>query len=325
MPVDTPTSEAPAEEPQQTRRGVFGRLRVGLSKTRSKMVGGLRSVLMLRRALDDDLIEEIEELLFTADIGPRAVSRLCEAMHEAHEKHKLEDPGEVIQFLEGTIAAELAAWDTSLAEPTEGPQVILVVGVNGAGKTTSIAKLAGLFKGQGKRVLLAAADTFRAAAVQQLQIWADRAGVDIVRNETADPAAVTFDAIEKAVAGDYDVLIIDTAGRLHTRGNLMAQLEKMRRVISRKLPDAPHETLIVLDATTGQNALSQAIKFNEYIPLTGVILTKLDGTAKGGVVFGMRDQFDIPVKFIGIGEQMDDLLPFHAQEFVHALFDQPGE
>ncbi|MFO8006132.1 MAG: signal recognition particle-docking protein FtsY [Candidatus Brocadiia bacterium] len=311
--------EAPSDESQD--KGLLGKLRAGLAKTRDKVTGGLRTALSAHRTLDDELLEEIEEQLYVADVGPRAVMRLCEELREAHQEGRLKGPDEVMDFLKEAIGEELSEWDTSLRLPGDGTAVIMVAGVNGSGKTTTIAKLARRLLGQGKSVLLAASDTFRAAAVEQLRIWAERVGADIVSNESADPAAVAFDAADKALARDYDVLIIDTAGRLHTRRNLMAELQKISRVVGKKIPDAPHETLLVLDATTGQNAVSQAIRFDESIELTGIVVAKLDGTAKGGVIVGMRDQVDIPVKFIGLGEGMDDLVPFEPDKFVEALFD----
>jgi fused signal recognition particle receptor len=220
------------------------------------------------------------------------------------------------------MAQSLRQWDTGLHLPEDTrPAVILVAGVNGSGKTTSIGKLAFRLRSQGHKVLLAASDTFRAAAAEQLAVWADWVGVEIVKNESADPAAVTFDAADKALAGGHDVLIVDTAGRVHTRRNLMTELQKICRVAAKKVPGAPHEILMVLDATTGQNAISQALRFHEAIHLTGMILAKLDGTAKGGIVFGMRDQIDIPVKFVGVGQQPEDLAPFNPDQFVDALFE----
>lgn len=321
--TEAPEDTAPQAETEGSdkRPGLLGRLRAGLSKTRSKVLGGLCTVLSMHKTLDDELIEEIEEQLFIADVGPKTVVRLTEELRDAHRKGEIDDPSEVIEFLKNHIVTELRKWDTDIHLSESGPGVIMVAGVNGSGKTTSIAKLARLYVQQGKKVLLAACDTFRAAAIDQLAIWAHRTGADIVKNESADPAAVAFDAAEKAVAQGYDVLIIDTAGRLHTRRNLMDELNKISRVVRKKIDAAPHETIMVLDATTGQNAISQAIKFHESIELTGLILTKLDGTAKGGVVFGMRDQVDLPVKFIGIGEQMNDMIPFEPEAFVAALFE----
>jgi fused signal recognition particle receptor len=325
--VEVPEEAAPAAEPQPEAaqpeaapRGVFGRLLSGLAKTRQKVAGGLRGVLSIHRTLDEALLDEVEEQLYLADVGPRSVMQFSEALRDAYRGGELKDPGQVIEFLKKSMKGELHAWETGLRLPAEGVGVILVAGVNGSGKTTSIAKLAGRFAGQGRRVLLAASDTFRAAAVEQLSIWAERIGVEIVKNESADPAAVAYDAADKALAGGYDVLIIDTAGRLHTRQNLMAELQKICRVVAKKIPGAPHETLMVLDATTGQNAISQALRFNESIRLSGIILAKLDGTAKGGVIFGIKDQVDIPVKFVGLGEHVEDLMPFNPDQFVDALF-----
>jgi len=316
---DEPTNADPGEGGVKPN-GLFQKLRAGLEKTRSKVAGGLRGVLSLHRTLDDKLLEEIEEQLYVADVGPRTVNRLCEGLRQAYRDKRIEKPDDVIDMLKAELKEELNQWDTELRLPEDGLAVIMVAGVNGSGKTTSIAKLAHLYVSQGKRVLLAASDTFRAAAIEQLEIWARRAGADIVKNESADPAAVAFDAADKALANDYDVLIIDTAGRLHTRTNLMMELQKIRRVVAKKIDGAPNETLIVMDATTGQNAISQALRFNESIPLTGIVLAKLDGTAKGGVIFGIKDQIDIPVKFIGIGEKLEDLMPFQPDQFVDALF-----
>ncbi|KPK57880.1 MAG: signal recognition particle-docking protein FtsY [Planctomycetes bacterium SM23_32] len=310
-----------SEQEHQQPTGLLGRLRSGLQKTRLKVTGGLRSVLAVHRTLDEELLEEIEEALYVADIGPRAVMRLCEGLRKAYREGRIEEPDQVLDYLKAQMTEDLSHWDTALHLPAEGTGVILVAGVNGSGKTTSIAKLAHMFVRRGKRVLLAASDTFRAAGVEQLRIWAERVGADLVRNESADPAAVAFDAAEKALANDYDVLIIDTAGRLHTRTSLMMELEKIRRVVGNKMPGAPHETLLVLDATTGQNAVSQALRFHESLKLTGIILAKLDGTAKGGIVCGMRDQIDMPVKFVGLGEGPDDLMAFDPEQFVEALFE----
>jgi fused signal recognition particle receptor len=315
-PQDGPAAEAAEEKTS----GLFQRLRAGLAKTRSKVAGGLRSVLSLHRTLDESLLEEIEEQLYVADVGPKAVTRLCEGLRQAYREKQIESPDQVLDLLKAELKEELHGWDTEMHLPAEGTGVIMVAGVNGSGKTTSIAKIARMYVQQGKSVLLAASDTFRAAAAEQLEIWAGRVGADIVINQSADPAAVAFDAADKALANGYDVLIVDTAGRLHTRTNLMMELQKINRVVAGKLPGAPHETLMVLDATTGQNAVSQAIRFNDSIRLTGIVLAKLDGTAKGGVVLGMRDQIDIPVKFIGVGEGMDDLMRFDPDRFIEALF-----
>jgi len=323
--LETPQQDskrrAAGQRPDSSGPGLLQRLRAGLRKTHDRIAGGLRSLVSIGRTLDEELIEQIEEQLYVADVGPAAVGRLCDALREAHRRGELRDSAEVVSFLKERIKAEVGHWDTALHLPQDRLGVILVAGVNGSGKTTTIGKLAYRFGSEGKRVLLAASDTFRAAAAEQLSIWAEWVGASIVKNESADPAAVAFDAADKALAGSYDVLIIDTAGRLHTRRNLMTELQKICRVVGKKVPDAPHETLMVLDATTGQNAISQALRFNEAIKLTGIVLAKLDGTAKGGIVFGMRDQIDIPVKFIGLGQRPEDLAPFDAVSFVDALFE----
>ncbi len=320
-PAERQHSEAEDAATGAPAQGLFGRLRSGLEKTRRKVAGGLRSVLSMHRTLDEEVLDEIEEQLYLADVGPRTVMDLTEELREAYRCGEVKEADQVLSFLKEHMKAELAEWDTSLHLPADGTGVILVAGVNGSGKTTSIAKMAYRMMADGKRVLLAASDTFRAAAVEQLSAWADRIGCEIVKNESADPAAVAFDAAEKAAAGEFDVLIIDTAGRLHTRTNLMSELQKISRVVGKKVEGAPHETLMVLDATTGQNAISQTIRFNESIDLTGLILAKLDGTAKGGVIFGIKDQVDIPVKFIGLGEQAQDLMPFDPEQFVDAVFE----
>ena len=314
-------SEKEQKNGEEEGTGIFGRLKAGLKKTHSKIAGGLQSILPVGRKLDEELIEKIEEQLYVADVGPRAVMRLCDALRDAYKGGDIENAEEVIPFLKERIKEDLSGWRTDLQLPDDEVAVILVAGVNGSGKTTSIGKLSHKFRQEGKKVLLAASDTFRAAAVDQLSIWAEWTDADIVKNESADPAAVAFDATDKAIAGDYDILIVDTAGRVHTRRNLMAELQKIERVIAKKIPSAPHETLMVLDANTGQNGISQALRFHEAINITGLVLAKLDGTAKGGIVFGMRDQIDIPVKFVGVGQQPEDLTPFDPEKFVDALFE----
>ena len=301
--------------------GLLSRFKAGLRKTHDRIAGSLRAVLTVGRKLDEELISDLEEQLYVADVGPRTVKRLCDGIIQTYKQGEIKEPEQVVAYLREHIKENLRQWDTALHLPQQGVGVILVAGVNGSGKTTSIGKLAHSLRSQGKKVLLAASDTFRAGAVEQLSIWARWAGADIVKNESADPAAVAFDATDKALAGGYDVLIVDTAGRVHTRRNLMTELQKIHRVIAKKIPGAPHETLMVLDATTGQNAISQAISFNEALSLTGIILAKLDGTAKGGIVFGMRDQIDIPVKLVGLGQNPEDLAPFDADKFVDALFE----
>ena len=300
----------------------LGRLKEGLKKTRQKLAAPFKQLFTLGRRIDDELLEELEETLLAADIGVKPVMRLMDDLREAYKDKQIETHEQVPEFLERRLKEGLKSWDTSIRFAPSPPTVIMVAGVNGTGKTTSIAKLAHTFKSEGKRVLLAASDTFRAAAVEQLEIWSKRVGVDIVRHQSgADPGAVTFDALEAAISRKADVVIVDTAGRLHTYDNLMNELNKIHRVIGKKVPDGPHEVLLVLDATTGQNAITQAKQFKAAIDVTGIFLAKLDGTAKGGVVLGMRDEIDIPVKFVGIGETPEDIEPFDAERFVEAIFE----
>ena len=300
----------------------LGKLKQGLQKTRAKLASGFKAILTLGRKLDADCLEELEEMLITADIGPAVAMKIVSDLQQAYKDKEIEDSAKVLEFLKNDLKEGLRGWDTEIHFAPAPPTVILVAGVNGSGKTTSIAKLAHLMKKDGQSVLLSASDTFRAAAVEQLDIWSRRIGVDIVRHQMgADPGAVVFDALEAAVARNTDVVIVDTAGRLHTERNLMNELEKIHRVIGKKVPGAPHEVLLVLDATTGQNAISQAKLFSEAIGVTGIILAKLDGTAKGGIVLGMRHQIDIPVKLIGVGEQPPDIQTFDGDAFVDALFE----
>ena len=297
------------------------KLKSGLQKTRSRLSSGLAGVFQLFNKIDEDALEQLEEALISADMGVEATAEILEHTRQAHKEGKIEDGQSLQAFVENELKTLLNQQESRVALADQPPTVILVAGVNGSGKTTSIAKLAYHFKQDGKKVLLAASDTFRAAAVEQLVIWSERIGVDIVKHQMgSDPAAVAYDAIEAAIARDVDVLIVDTAGRLHTKRNLMQELEKIKRVLKKKAPEAPHEVLLVLDATTGQNAISQARLFDEVIGVNGIVLAKLDGTAKGGIVVAIRKQLNIPVKFIGIGEQMDDLETFDADRFVDALF-----
>jgi fused signal recognition particle receptor len=293
--------------------GLFDKIKQGLAKTRDKFTASLHAVLTLGRKLDDETVEELTEALIAADVGPRAAERMARAVQEAYRAGKFRDSSEAVQFLKEDIKRSLAGWDTSPRWSAGGPTVWLVAGVNGVGKTTSIAKIAKFYKDQGKRV--------RAAAVDQIAIWCERVGVDLIKHKSGgDPAAVAFDACEAAEARHIDLVIVDTAGRLHTKEHLMRELEKIEKVIQRRMPGAPQEVLLVLDATTGQNAVQQARLFHESIRLTGLFVTKLDGTAKGGIVVGMRDQIDLPVKFIGVGETADDIEPFDAGRFVDAIF-----
>jgi len=300
--------------------GLLDRLREVLRKTRDALGGALVRVVHGRK-LDEDLLEEIEETLLRADVGVATSARLVEDLREAGKRGEVRTGEEVVPFLKNDLVKRLSEDGGPLGYAPAKPTVILIVGVNGSGKTTSIAKLAGWLQGQGKKVVLAAGDTFRAAAVQQLTVWSNRLGIEIVKQDTgADPAAVAFDAADAAVSRGADVLIVDTAGRLHTQEHLMRELEKIRRVLGKRIPEAPHETLLVLDATTGQNAVQQARRFHEATPVTGIILAKLDGTARGGAVLSIRDELDLPVKFAGVGEKIADIEPFDAAAFVEALF-----
>ncbi len=300
--------------------GILDRLKEGLRRTRDALGGALVRVVRGRR-LDEELLEEIEETLLRADVGVATSARLVEELREAGKRGEVRAGEDVVPFLKKDLVARLSEGGAGLAFAPEGPTVVLIVGVNGSGKTTSIAKVAGWLQGQGKKVVLAAGDTFRAAAVQQLTVWSNRLGIEIVKQDTgADPAAVAFDAADAAVSREAHVLIVDTAGRLHTQEHLMRELEKIRRVLGKRIPGAPHETLLVLDATTGQNAVQQARRFHEATPVTGIILAKLDGTARGGAVLSIRDELDLPVKFVGVGEKITDIEPFDAAAFVEALF-----
>jgi fused signal recognition particle receptor len=301
----------------------LSRLRRGLSKTRATITGRLDSLFLGKKEITEDLLEELEEILFTSDIGVAASQELISTVQEKVARKELEDPQKLKDALRGHILSflDLPPLEDSLPGPGE-PRVIMLIGVNGVGKTTTIGKAAHQFKSAGKEVLLVAADTFRAAAVEQLSVWGERVGVEVIKQKTgADPSAVVFDGIAAALARGVDVVLIDTAGRLHTKVNLMEELQKIQRVSARKLPGAPHDIWLVLDATTGQNAVSQARMFHQALGITGIILTKLDGTAKGGIVVGISRQLQIPIKYIGIGEKIDDLRPFDPQAFVRAIFD----
>jgi fused signal recognition particle receptor len=296
-------------------------LKERLGKTRTMIATSLSSVLSLGRKIDDELLDELEETLIRDDIGVGTTEKLISELREAYRARKISNSEEVIGFLKEHIKSYWPQQDRQLHLAASGPTVILVAGVNGTGKTTSIAKLAHILHQSGKKVIVAACDTFRAAAVEQLTIWAERIGVQIVKHQAgSDPAAVAFDACDAAVARGADILILDTAGRLHTKKDLMGQLTKIRDIVARKIPGAPHEVLLVLDGTTGQNAISQAQLFTEAIKVTGIFLAKLDGTARGGIVIAIKDQLDIPVKFVGLGEKPADIAEFDPQTFVEALF-----
>lgn len=311
-------------------RKLFGRkskqqeeqaLKAGLEKTRATFFSKIRNLLGLGRKFDQDTRDELESILMTSDVGVATSTKILDHLQEAYKTDAFTDPESAITYLKEYLISLLGEDEPEILQADSPPTVILVAGVNGTGKTTSIAKLAHLFKNEGKKVLLCASDTFRAAAVEQLVLWSERIGVDIVKQHTgADPAAVTFDALDAAVARGVDVCIVDTAGRLHTHENLMRELSKIHRVIAKKIPDAPHEVLLVLDATTGQNAVSQAKLFQKAVQVTGLFLAKLDGTAKGGIVLAIRDQLDLPVKFIGLGEKAEDIAVFNSRDFVSALF-----
>ncbi len=301
---------------------IIERLRKGLAKTREALSGSLRSVLIVGRRIDRELLDELEEALISADVGVDTSLRLVEHLQEALRMGKVRRAEEVYEFLKRELKRDLTQSSAALTIASGAPTVILVVGINGSGKTTSIAKLAHLFKQRGQKVLLSASDTFRAAAIEQLEIWSQRAGVDMVRHKKgSDPAAVAYDAAEAALARGADFLIVDTAGRIHTRSGLMRELGKIKQVVGGKIPEAPHEVLLVLDATTGQNAISQAKLFKQAAGVTGIFLAKLDGTAKGGIVIAIKRELDIPVKFVGLGEGLDDLEMFDSEKFVEALFE----
>ncbi len=302
------------------------KLKSGLAKTRDVFVGGLRSLLRGRK-LDQALLDVLEQRLITSDLGVVATRKIIDDLNTAWRAGKISSGDEVLDFLKTEMKAYWPAETRELKFAESGPTVILVSGINGAGKTTSIAKLGQYLKGQGKTVMVAACDTFRAAAVEQLTIWAQRIDVQIVKHQMgSDPAAVAFDACDAAVSRNIDVLIVDTAGRLHTQDNLMRELSKIRRVIEKRIPNAPHEVLLVLDATTGQNAIRQAEEFLKAVHVTGIFLAKLDGTAKGGIVIAIRHQLNLPVKFVGLGETPADMEPFNPEEFIEALFseDEPA-
>tara|TARA_B100001964_G_scaffold185639_1_gene205968 strand:+ start:570 stop:1550 length:981 start_codon:yes stop_codon:yes gene_type:complete len=300
----------------------FQKLKNSLTRTRSKISSKFKDLLSFKRNIDENVLEEIEVVLLESDIGIGLVTNIIDDIREAWKSKEIEDTTGVYDFIKNDLKQSLREGSSSLRISLTPPTVIMVAGVNGVGKTTSIAKLANLFVKQGKKVMLAAGDTFRAAATEQLDIWSKRIGADIVKHQAgADPSAVTFDALEASLSRGIDVLIVDTAGRLHTHENLMSELTKMKRVISKKIENAPHEVLMVLDSTTGQNAISQAKLFKEAVGITGIFLSKLDGTAKGGAILGMRKEIDVPVKYVGLGEGVDDIQEFDADKFVDALFD----
>ena len=300
-------------------------LKDGLAKTKEKLLGGLLAILPFGRELSDELVDKMEDYLYSADIGPATVTKIVDGVRAARRERRIRTTDECMVFLKDSLKAIMRADhdQSSLRLAATGPTVILVCGVNGAGKTTSIAKLTKELSKDGKKVMVAAADTFRAAAVEQLTIWAERLGAVIIKKQQgADPASVAFDACDAAVARGMDFLIIDTAGRLQTQKNLMSELEKIKRTIAKRIEGAPHEVILILDATNGQNAIVQAEEFKKAVEVTGLFLTKLDGTAKGGAVIGIRDQIAVPVKYIGIGEKPEHIERFSADAFVEALFEK---
>lgn len=301
--------------------GFFDKLKSGLEKTRKTLTEKIEKLVIGYATIDDDFLDELEEVLIMADVGIKTTSILMQDVRDGIKAKQINEPADLRPFLEAKLKELLSNGDYKINYAKQGPTVIIVVGVNGVGKTTTIGKLGNYYKEQGLKVVLAAGDTFRAAAIDQLEIWGGRIGVDVIKHtEGSDPAAVVYDALKSAKSKEADVLIIDTAGRLHTKFNLMEELKKINRIVEREITGAPHETLLVLDATTGQNAINQAKLFSQATPLTGLVLTKLDGTAKGGVVVAIKSELEIPVKWIGIGEGVNDLRPFDPEEFSKALF-----
>ncbi|HPL98593.1 MAG TPA: signal recognition particle-docking protein FtsY [Bacillota bacterium] len=309
------------ETVENEQSSIFSRLKNGLAKTRNNITGKLNGVLASFKSVDEELFEELDEILITSDVGVSTTLMILDKLRSRVKEQNIKDPSEVKEYLKQEILAIMGESTERLGEQT--PAVILVIGVNGVGKTTSIGKIASKMKNSGKKVIIAAADTFRAAAIDQLEIWGKRIGVDVIKHqEGADPAAVIFDAINSAKSKKADILICDTAGRLHNKKNLMEELKKISRIIEREFPEAYKETLLVLDATTGQNAISQAKLFKEAADINGLVLTKLDGTAKGGIIIAIKSELDIPVKLIGVGEKVKDLQEFSASDFVNALFEE---
>ncbi len=309
----------------EEKKGFFRRLVKGLTKTRDNIVSGIDSIFSGFSKIDDDFYEEIEEILIMGDLGVHATTEIIESLKQKVKQEHIKEPGQCKELLIASIKEQMDVGETAY-QFEDQKSVVLVIGVNGVGKTTSVGKLAGKLKDQGKRVVIAAADTFRAAAGEQLSEWANRAGVEMIGGqEGADPASVVFDAVAAAKARNADVLLCDTAGRLHNKKNLMEELKKIHRILKKEYPDAFRETLVVLDGTTGQNALAQAKQFSEVADISGIILTKMDGTAKGGIAVAIQSELGIPVKYIGVGETIDDLQKFDSQQFVNALFSKGDE
>jgi fused signal recognition particle receptor len=316
------TPDTVQEQPAST--GLFSRLKQGLQRTRHQLVDGLASVILGKKTIDAEMLEEIETRLLMADVGVAATQQIIKDLTSRISRKQLNDTGALFDALKEELIQLLTPSDQPLVIPDNAkqPYMIMMIGINGAGKTTTIGKLAKLLQQSGKKVMLAAGDTFRAAAVEQLQVWGERNDIPVIAQHTgADSASVIYDALQAAQARQFDVLIADTAGRLHTKDNLMEELKKVKRVMAKLDPAAPHEIMLVLDASIGQNALNQTEAFHEAIGVTGLVLTKLDGTAKGGVIFGIAQKTKLPIRYIGVGEAIDDLKPFCAKEFVHALFE----
>jgi fused signal recognition particle receptor len=314
--------EAPKEPNAPKEPSLLERLKAGVQKTRAGLMEKLEDAVSGRKEINAEVLEELEYALITADIGAKTTAEILERIRERVARHLVGDSAELKGLIRQYLLEVLEATERPVPQVAEPPAVIMVVGVNGAGKTTSIGKLTRRLQSEGRSVLLCAADTFRAAAIEQLEVWAQRTGVDLIRQQPgSDPSAVMFDALQAGKARKIDYVIVDTAGRLHTKENLMAELQKMRRTAARVIPGAPHEVLLVIEATTGQNGLEQARKFTESSEVTGIILTKLDGTAKGGVVVAISRELGLPIRYVGVGEQLDDLLPFEPANFVASLFD----
>ncbi len=317
-----PPSQGAAPPTAGSGSSLLDRLKAGIQKTRAGLMEKIEDAVSGRKEIDADVLEELEYALITADIGASTTAEILERIRQRVERHMVGDIGEIKSLIKQHLLEILEATERPIPKVMTPPAVIMVVGVNGAGKTTSIGKLTRRLQSEGKTVMMCAADTFRAAAIEQLEVWAQRTGAELIKQQAgADPSAVAFDAVQAARARKVDCVIIDTAGRLHTKTNLMAELEKMRRTVARVIPEAPHEVLLVLEATTGQNGLEQARKFTETSAVTGIILTKLDGTAKGGVVVAISRELNLPIRYVGVGEQLDDLLPFDPEQFVSSLFD----
>ncbi|MEO8100649.1 MAG: signal recognition particle-docking protein FtsY [Acidobacteriota bacterium] len=318
----SPSPATPTDPPADKALSLLDRLKAGVQKTRAGLMEKIDDAVLGRKEITPEVLEELEYALITADLGSRTTSEVLERIRERVARHQVSDTTELKKLIREYLLEVLQATEREVPRVSEPPAVIMVVGVNGAGKTTTIGKLTRRLQSEGRTVMLCAADTFRAAAIEQLEVWAQRTGAELIRQQSgADPSAVLFDALQSGKARKVDYVIVDTAGRLHTKTNLMAELEKMRRTAQRVIPDAPHEVLLVIEATTGQNGLEQARKFTESAEVTGIILTKLDGTAKGGVVVAISRELGLPIRYVGVGEQLEDLLPFEPEAFVASLFD----